>query len=301
MKREEIPFYVYGFSDGEVGLFSRGMRQLQVIPVTTLTIRSWLGKPDVSVCAVRISSEEDLNLFRQLRVEYPMHSWGACVDPGHTSFLSQLLCREGFVLFLHPLEKESLSIAIQRLLGNIFKGRIQASVHRGLRVMHQSYRWKTDEIEVQAVAQLIAGQLEMGEFCFQGRDKDAAVLAIEEALINAVEHGNLELDSALKEQDIMGLAYEAEKTRRLLDKMYSARRVSIELSIDRDKAACTIMNEGPEFDFEAELDRADAVECLEKASGKGIFLIKRVFDRIIYSDGGKSVTLVKHKKPEVFL
>ena len=300
MKREEIPFYVYGFSEEDVGLFSRAIKQLQIIPVTGNTIRAWLAKPDVAVCAVSVSTEEDLNLFRQLRVEYPVHSWGVCIDPRNTSFLSQLLSREGFVLFLKPLESVNLSVVVQRLLSGIFKGRIQASVHKGLRVMHQSYRWETGDIEVQAVAQLIGSQLEMGEFCILGREKDAMVLAIEEALLNAVEHGNLELDSALKEQDIMGLAYESEKASRLLDARYRTRNISIELSIDRDKATCEILNEGPSFDFEAELRKAESVECLEKASGKGMFLINRVFDQIIYNDGGKSLTLVKHKKPEVF-
>ena len=300
MKYKDIPFYAYGFSDSDLGMFGAEHNELQIIKVTDNTIRSWLGNGDLSICVMHLSSAEEVNLFRQLRVEFPLFSWGVCIDPNDRNILSKLLHRENFILLLYPLTKDSISIAVQKLFQGIFEVRIQNSLFDGLRVLHQSYRWTTREIEVQAVAHHLSEQLYMAGFSPGSQKKDMTTLAIEEALLNAVEHGNLELDSALKEEDVLGLAYEEEKQKRMQNPEFGERFVNVELSVDRDTAKLEIINDGPPFDYETVLDdlHLKVERNKEKASGKGLWLIKNAFHQIIYSRGGKSLTLVKHKNLE---
>lgn len=114
-------------------------------------------------------------------------------------------------------------------------------------------------------------------------------MALEEALANAFYHGNLELDSALKEDGsdtFMQMARE-----RCEQSPWDGRTiVATELATPYG-LWITIRDEGSGFDVAAAIDRiADPVDLL--ASGRGLLMMKSFSDELIFNAQGNEVTLV---------
>jgi anti-sigma regulatory factor (Ser/Thr protein kinase) len=130
-----------------------------------------------------------------------------------------------------------------------------------------------------------------GRFClFDEAVANRVALALEEAILNAMHHGNLELDSRLRhgdERDYQRLASE----RRSMDP-YQGRRVHLEARLDADAARIVIRDEGPGFD-PGLLPDPTRPPCLDQASGRGLLLIRSYMDEMAFNASGSEITLVK--------
>jgi anti-sigma regulatory factor (Ser/Thr protein kinase) len=116
------------------------------------------------------------------------------------------------------------------------------------------------------------------------------MIALHEAITNAVIHGNLEVDSALKEQGPD--AFAEMLARQSADEAYSARNVDIVVDFDGEMCRWTITDEGKGFDVERVIQRcmSDDPEVL-LASGRGILMMKSFLDDVRYDQGGRRVIL----------
>ena len=92
-------------------------------------------------------------------------------------------------------------------------------------------------------------------------------LAIEEALNNAIEHGN---------------RFDPEK------------KVTVRFEVNTKRATITIADEGSGFDPSGVPDPT-ADENLEKPTGRGIMLMHAYMDKVRFNDRGNQVCLIKNK------
>jgi anti-sigma regulatory factor (Ser/Thr protein kinase) len=119
------------------------------------------------------------------------------------------------------------------------------------------------------------------------------VLALHEALTNAVVHGNLEVSSGLKERD--DDAFARILAERAADPIYSARQVLIEIDHNGERCRWSFTDEGRGFDYRRYLDREPDPEAMFLASGRGILLMKAFVDEVEYEHGGRKVTLTLYQ------
>ena len=120
-------------------------------------------------------------------------------------------------------------------------------------------------------------------------------IATDEALVNALHHGNLELNSELREDG--DAYYELAAERCQLDP-YRNRRIYVDLLINHDVAEIFIRDEGPGFDPDSLPDPRDPAN-LGKVSGRGVLLMRTFMDEVKYSDTGNAVLLRKYRaKPD---
>jgi CheY-like chemotaxis protein/anti-sigma regulatory factor (Ser/Thr protein kinase) len=117
-------------------------------------------------------------------------------------------------------------------------------------------------------------------------------VALREALVNAIEHGNLEVPSALKEEDENAHRQLAEERRR--QSPYRERRVHVTARETPDEVAYVVRDEGPGFNPADLPDPTDPAN-IEKASGRGLLLIRTFMDRVTHNAQGNEVTLVKRR------
>ena len=117
-------------------------------------------------------------------------------------------------------------------------------------------------------------------------------VAMEEALSNALFHGNLEVRSELREED--DKTYYALIEQRRLETPYRERRVHVEAELSRERVRVVVRDEGPGFDPSTLPDPTNPAN-LEKVSGRGVLLMRTFMDEVIYSDSGDAVTLIKHR------
>jgi CheY-like chemotaxis protein/anti-sigma regulatory factor (Ser/Thr protein kinase) len=124
-------------------------------------------------------------------------------------------------------------------------------------------------------------------------------IALEEALVNAVYHGNLELTSQQvresRERATQGAANVLAE--RLSQDRYNRRRIFVELSFSQPEARFTIRDEGPGFDPTSVPDPTDPGN-LEKECGRGLLLMRSFMDEVQFNAPGNQVTMVKHRESQ---
>jgi len=124
-------------------------------------------------------------------------------------------------------------------------------------------------------------------------DRTRLGIALEEALINAIFHGNLEVSSNLRERDDDSYRLLIEERRH--KSPYQERRVHVHACLSRDEARFVIRDEGPGFDPHSLPDPTDPSN-LDRVCGRGVLLMRTFMDHISYNDRGNEVTMIKLRK-----
>ncbi len=119
-------------------------------------------------------------------------------------------------------------------------------------------------------------------------------VALQEAIANALFHGNLEVSSDLRQEDEREF-YDLARRRRSLEP-YRSRTLQIRATLDQDEATFVIRDQGPGFDV-ASLDRPIDPEDLTRIGGRGLLLIRTFMDHVAHSPTGNEITLVKRRSP----
>ncbi len=118
-------------------------------------------------------------------------------------------------------------------------------------------------------------------------------IALDEALSNALYHGNLELtldDLQKTRNSPESLASLTEQRRQ--NPQYKDRRISLDVHLTPNSAKFVVSDDGPGFDNEDTFNnRSD--DCLESGTNRGTVLMRALMDTVSYNDLGNKVTLVK--------
>jgi CheY-like chemotaxis protein len=116
-------------------------------------------------------------------------------------------------------------------------------------------------------------------------------VALTEALLNAIYHGNLEVSSDLRQQDESIFYIVAEQ--RAKEPPYRDRKVHITMRISAESARFTIRDEGPGFDVKSILDPNREID-LDRIGGRGLLLIQHFVDVVYHNPKGNEIELIKY-------
>ena len=103
---------------------------------------------------------------------------------------------------------------------------------------------------------------------FSEREIFAIKLAVEEALVNAIKHGN---------------------------QMDRAKKVHVTYHVHADRFEVQITDEGPGFDPD-DVPDPTAPENLERPCGRGLLLMRSYMTEVVYQDKGRAVRMAKVRK-----
>ena len=106
---------------------------------------------------------------------------------------------------------------------------------------------------------------QLGAYGWPPADVFAVHLAVEEAIVNAIVHGN---------------------------KLDANKKVHVECEVKADRVRVAIADEGPGFD-PASVPDCTAEERLEAPSGRGVMLMRSLMTSIEYNAAGNAVVLEK--------
>ena len=119
------------------------------------------------------------------------------------------------------------------------------------------------------------------------------VMAITEAVTNAIVHGNFELESELKHRGDGSFARELEKRRE--DPEYASRVVDIRVDYEPTRCVWTVTDQGRGFDADGLLKQLDVMSPEDEMPfGRGIMIMRAFVDEVSWSQGGRQVRLVVH-------
>ncbi len=117
-------------------------------------------------------------------------------------------------------------------------------------------------------------------------------IALQEALTNALYHGNLEVSTELRQQDEREFDELAERRRG--QEPYGSRRIRVQMQLDRDAARFVIGDDGPGFDTSL-FDRPVQPEDLARIGGRGLLLIRTFMDQVTFNATGNQISMVKYR------
>ncbi len=120
------------------------------------------------------------------------------------------------------------------------------------------------------------------------------VLALKEAVVNAIEHGNLELDSNMR--DIDENNYHKLAKQRQQQEPYASRKIQLHSRISPTQVMFVIRDQGPGFDPGKIPDPTDP-ENLTRGHGRGLMLIQSFMDHVEHNQQGNEITLIKYRNP----
>jgi serine/threonine-protein kinase RsbW len=121
----------------------------------------------------------------------------------------------------------------------------------------------SDTVEARRVQEQIEHLLKVNQF--GERDIFGIRLAVEEALVNAIKHGN---------------------------QMDSARKVRVAFQVSQEKFEVIIADEGEGFD-PVDVPDPTAPENLERPCGRGIMLMRHYMTSVAFNDRGNAVSMTK--------
>jgi CheY-like chemotaxis protein/anti-sigma regulatory factor (Ser/Thr protein kinase) len=180
---------------------------------------------------------------------------------------------------------ESLLPTVQRILTGVQQERTHS------RLMHHLAEGELNFVlhnDVSLISPLVRTAQEMLRSLPLGEESERlrVGVALEEAIQNAILHGNLEIGSSEQE----GRSPAEIASERMWTAPYYERRVYVSVKISREEAVFTIRNEGAGFD--ASLFETDEFNT-DDPRGRGIRLMRTFMDEVRFEDSGRTVILTR--------
>ena len=121
-------------------------------------------------------------------------------------------------------------------------------------------------------------------------------VSLYEALMNAFEHGNLEItgDEKAKYLEISQHAWKEFLLDRIADERFMNRMIFVELTISEERMTVKVRDEGNGFDFVSRTQDIDPEE-LFRSSGRGLLLIQSLMDDLSFAEQGREIRITKKR------
>ncbi len=116
---------------------------------------------------------------------------------------------------------------------------------------------------------------------------------LHELILNAIEHGSLDIHFREKEEALARDRYDELLRRRMQDSRFNQRRVTVRVLYDKRRQVLQyrIKDEGKGFQWKSYLNRTMEACPPGESNGRGIFLARSFFPNLTYNEPGNEVTV----------
>jgi CheY-like chemotaxis protein/anti-sigma regulatory factor (Ser/Thr protein kinase) len=257
---------------------NNGREALEMVAETT---------PDVVLTDLQMPEMDGLELVEAIRSRYPVVPVILMTAHGSEEIAVRAL-QKGAASYV---PKRRLAQALVTTIANVLDIARSAEPEQqvlAFRVYTESrFELDNDVTRVTPLVGFLEGSLR------RSMDETALLqvgVALREAVVNAMYHGNLEVSSSLREGD--DRAFQALIAERQKQLPYAARRVHVTARTTRDDVTYVVTDEGPGFDPSSLPDPTDPAQ-LEKEHGRGLLLIRTFMDEVSHNARGNEITMVK--------
>lgn len=245
-----------------------------------------LMRPDAVLTDLQMPGMNGLELVSNLRSKYPDLPINLVTSQGSEDLAIEAL-RVGANLYT---PKRLMSTRLVDDMHSVLDAARRLRNQRRLmnNVVSGSISWEL-ESDSGLVAPLIE-QVQAFVADWNQSDQLRLGMALDEALNNAMFHGNLEVDSSLRQED--DHAFHELAKQRASTHPFSQRRVFINAEFCPEQLSIRIRDEGPGYN-PADLDDPTDPSNLEKLCGRGLLLIKAFMDEVTINDVGNEIAMIK--------
>ncbi len=198
-------------------------------------------------------------------------------------------------LYMKPIAIQDLVRSVFHLVERHRDLRLADDGLRGLVNERRHFLFRSDELDVPSLVSHLTDRLVPMGFASTS-NLDVIGMALHEALVNALEHGNLELESALKgDLFVQEDPYSKLREVRMADPVYAGRLIEVRLAMDTERFEVEISDEGPGFDTTLTSPLAKGSD-MGSHCGRGLPMIFLVMDEVHFNDKGNQIRLVLRRK-----
>ncbi|WP_437202150.1 response regulator [Planctomicrobium sp. SH664] len=248
-----------------------------------------LDPPDVIVTDLQMPEMNGLELVREVHQKFPLVPVILMTGQGSETIAVEAL-RLGAASYVPKTKLADLLVnTVRQVLSLAGERRTQKTLLKRLESMTCRFILDNDPAVLTSLVAYLQGVLRDMEVLTES-DRLRSGVALEEALLNAAYHGNLEVSSELREIDHAKF-YELAKERAQLAP-YMFRRIDVGIAINEDGVTYIVRDEGPGFDPSKLPDPTDPAN-LERPCGRGVLLMRTFMDDVSYNATGNEVTMIK--------
>jgi CheY-like chemotaxis protein/anti-sigma regulatory factor (Ser/Thr protein kinase) len=250
--------------------------------------------PSVVLTDLQMPEVDGLALVEALRASHPFLPVVVMTAYGSEEIAVEAI-RKGAASYV---PKRNLGLGLAETLAQVVaaadRGRQQHNLLREcLREAEAYYVLANDPTLIRAMVARL--QDDLAAVGLAGDRRVHVGIALEEALTNALYHGNLEVSSALREGEDAG-AYRRTADERRRQPPYRDRRIHVRARLSPAEGVIGVRDEGPGFDPSTLPDPTDP-ENIVKASGRGLLLIRTFMDEVTFNPTGNEITLRLRRAP----
>ena len=247
--------------------------------------------PDLILTDLYMPRMDGLELVAAMHAKYPRIPLVLMTSQGNEEIAVRALAAGAASYVPKRRLAQSLSNTIRSVLELSGTERAKERLLAALEKSDSTFRLESREELISPLVKHLQETIVLMGLCAEGEEMHVGI-ALCEALNNALEHGNLEVSSDLKEKDFA--AYARLMRQRSGEEPYRDRRIHVAANFNRDEARFVIRDEGPGFDVAGLPDPREPAN-LDRASGRGVFLIRAFMDEVEFNDRGNEIRMVKRR------
>jgi CheY-like chemotaxis protein len=248
--------------------------------------------PDLILTDLQMPEMNGLELVQYVKQNHPLVPTVLMTAQGSEAIAVQAL-EHGAASYVPKSQlAHDLCDTLQSVLAAAGDRRTQQSLMQRMRSLECSFVLSNDPAMLTSLVAYVQTLLnDMG--LLEEAERLRVGVALEEALLNASYHGNLEVSSDLRETD--HAAYYNLARERSVTLPYSDRQIYVHAQLSPTEVCYTIRDEGPGFDPTCLPDPTDPAN-LERPCGRGLLLMRTFMDDIRYNQRGNEVQMIKRAK-----
>lgn len=251
--------------------------------------------PDVVVTDLNMPELDGLELVRMIRETYALVPVILMTNQGSEEIAVQALKSGASSYVPKSRLATDLEETVQQVLCIARADQAHVRLLRRLKQQQVRFELENDHDLIGTAVRYLQDAIRGMGLCDDGERVRIGV-ALQEALVNASFHGNLEVSSSLREIDHR--AYYDLARERMQVAPYRDRKIFISADLSPEQVTVIVRDEGPGFDPSKLPDPTNPAN-LEKHSGRGLLLMRTFMSEIRYNDVGNEVTLIKRRNPAV--
>ena len=256
-----------------------------------------LHVPDVVITDLQMPLMNGLELVEVLRKDYPLIPVVLMTAQGSEEIAVQALQRGAASYVPKRRLSGELAEIVERVLSAATSHRSNTRLLRRMTGCRYTFELENDPSLFPSLVGFLqeeAARMRIGN----ESERLRMSVALDEALLNAFYHGNLEMCSSLREDDCR--AYYQQARERCRDDRYRDRRIYVDATLNPDECVYVVRDDGDGFDRSNLPDPTDPTN-LERPSGRGLLLMRTFMDEVRFNEAGNEVTMIKRQsaKPAV--
>lgn len=248
---------------------------------------------DVVITDYMLPELDGLQIMKIMRARKARQAFIVVTGTCSTEQALELLRNGASDVLLKPVSFGQLETAVQRVLESVRRVEPEERLAGNIENELISYEFRTSEI---CSHKLSLGLLERlyqrGSIDYTTRQE--LTLVLDEALTNAIEHGNLELQSVWKEEyGPDGIdRYSLFKRERLADPVYAGRKVRLAAEYRKGWFILRLEDDGPGWSEKAQSAfRTMPKETEVQSHGRGLAIMRSLMDEIAWAKDGRELVM----------